>query len=90
MEIVKELPFDVIKIDRFFIDEVIDTKRGKVIVANSIAMSKQLGLKVIAEGVENIEQVEFLKSVNCDIAQGYYYSKPVPQDEFEELLKKQI
>ncbi|MBQ7464533.1 MAG: EAL domain-containing protein [Lachnospiraceae bacterium] len=90
LNMLKDAPVDVIKIDRFFIDEVIDTKRGKVIVANSIAMSKQLGMKVIAEGVENIEQVEFLKSVNCDIAQGYYYSKPVPQEEFEKLLKKQI
>ncbi|MBR1877311.1 MAG: GGDEF domain-containing protein [Lachnospiraceae bacterium] len=88
LNMLKDAPVDVIKIDRFFIDEVIDTKRGKVIVANSIAMSKQLGLKVVAEGVENLEQVEFLKSVGCDIAQGYYYSKPIPQDEFEELLKR--
>ena len=89
LNMLKDAPVDVIKIDRFFIDEVIDTKRGKVIVANSIAMSKQLGLKVVAEGVENLEQVEFLKSVGCDVAQGYYYSKPVPQDEFEEMLKNQ-
>jgi len=89
LNMLKDAPVDVIKIDRFFIDEVIDTKRGKVIVANSIAMTKQLGLKVVAEGVENLEQVEFLKSVGCDIAQGYYYSKPVPQDEFEEMLKNQ-
>ncbi len=86
LNMLKDAPVDVIKIDRFFIDEVIDTRRGKIIVANSVKMSKELGMSVIAEGVETKEQVDFLKSVSCDVAQGYYFSKPVPTDEFEELL----
>ncbi len=89
LNMLKDAPVDVIKIDRFFIDEVMDTRRGRVIVANSIGMSQQLGMKVVAEGVETIEQVNFLKEIGCDIAQGYYYSKPIPQQEFEELLAKQ-
>ena len=86
LNMLKDAPVDVIKIDRFFIDEVIDTNRGKIIVANSIKMSKELGMKVIAEGVETREQAEFLRDAGCDIAQGYYYSKPIPTDEFEKLL----
>ncbi|MBQ2453869.1 MAG: GGDEF domain-containing protein [Lachnospiraceae bacterium] len=86
LNMLKDAPVDVIKIDRFFIDEVIDTNRGKIIVANSIKMSKDLGMKVIAEGVESREQAEFLRDAGCDVAQGYYYSKPVPTEEFEKLL----
>lgn len=89
LNMLKDAPVDVIKIDRFFIDEVMDTKRGRIIVSNSISMSQQLGMKVVAEGVETIDQVNFLKSIGCDIAQGYYYAKPLPQEEFEKLLAKQ-
>ena len=88
LNMLKDAPVDVIKIDRFFLDEVIDTRRGKIIVANSIKMSKELGMRTIAEGVETKEQVEFLRDAGCDIAQGYYYSKPIPTGEFEELLKE--
>ena len=88
LNMLKDAPVDVIKIDRFFLDEVIDTRRGKIIVANSIKMSKELGMRTIAEGVETKEQVEFLRDAGCDIAQGYYYSKPIPTNEFEELLKE--
>ena len=87
LNMLKDAPVDVIKIDRFFLDEVIDTKRGKIIVSNSIKMSKELGMRTIAEGVETKEQAEFLRDAGCDIAQGYYYSKPVPTDEFERLLE---
>ncbi|MCR5746830.1 MAG: bifunctional diguanylate cyclase/phosphodiesterase [Lachnospiraceae bacterium] len=86
LNMLKDAPVDVIKIDRFFIDEVIDTNRGKIIVANSIKMSKELGMRIIAEGVETREQAEFLRDAGCDVAQGYYYSKPMPTNEFEELV----
>ena len=83
----KDAPVDVIKIDRFFLDEVIDTKRGKIIVANYIKMSKELGMRTVAEGVETREQADFLRDAGCDMAQGYFYSKPIPTDEFERLLE---
>ena len=63
------------------------TERGKIIVETSVRMAKQLGLIVVAEGVETKEQLEFLRGVNCDTAQGFYFSKPVPVDEFEALLQ---
>ena len=75
------------KIDRFFLDEIMSTERGKIIVESSVRMAKMIGLDVIAEGVETKEQLEFLRSIDCDIAQGYYYSRPIPVDEFEEFLK---
>nr|MCR5774021.1 EAL domain-containing protein [Lachnospiraceae bacterium] len=90
LNMLKDAPVDVIKIDRFFLDEVIDTKRGKIIVANSIKMSKELGMRTIAEGVETKEQAEFLRNSGCDIAQGYFYSKPIPTEEFEALLKEGV
>ncbi len=87
LNMLREAPVDVIKIDRYFVDEIMATKRGRIIIENAITMSKQLGMVVVAEGVETKEQVEFLREANCDIAQGYYYSKPVPADQFKELLK---
>ncbi len=88
LNMLREAPVDVIKIDRYFVDEIMSTKRGRIIIENSVTMSKQLGLVVIAEGVETKDQVDFLKAINCDIAQGYYYSKPVCLDEFERMLLK--
>lgn len=87
LNMLREAPVDVIKIDRFFLDEIAATKRGKIIVENSISMSKQLGLQVVAEGVETKEQLELVKSAGCDIVQGYYFSKPVSVEEFEKLLQ---
>lgn len=86
LNMLRRAPVDIIKIDRYFIDKIMSTKRGRIIVENSVSMSRQLGLKVVAEGVETKEQADFLKSINCDVAQGYYYSKPVTTDEFEKLL----
>ncbi|MCR5790604.1 MAG: bifunctional diguanylate cyclase/phosphodiesterase [Lachnospiraceae bacterium] len=88
LNMLRKAPVDIIKIDRFFLDEIMATERGKIIVESSVRMAKQLGLKVVAEGVETKEQLDFLKSIDCDIVQGYYYSKPVPLKEFDKMLKE--
>lgn len=85
----KNLPVDIIKLDKAFLDEATDNERAKIIISNLIEMTKELSLFTVAEGVETAEQVEFLKDAGCDIAQGYYYSKPVPVAEFERLLTEQ-
>lgn len=87
LNMLRKAPIDTMKIDRFFLDEIMSTERGKIIVESSVRMAKMIGLDVIAEGVETKEQLEFLRSIDCDMAQGYYYSRPIPVDEFESFLK---
>ena len=57
-------------------------------IETTIDLAKDLGLTIVAEGVENEAQLEFLRQKGCDIIQGYYFSRPVPVEDFEELLKK--
>lgn len=79
-----KLPIDILKIDRSFIVDLVDNEKNRCIVRNIINLSHELGIEVVAEGVEDIEQVNYLKSINCDKIQGYYFSKP---DHFENIKK---
>lgn len=83
-----KFPIDTLKIDKSFIQNMNNDPNSKTIVSSIIAVSKNLNLDVIAEGVETKEQLQFLKSQNCIQIQGYLFSKPVPADEFEKLLNK--
>jgi diguanylate cyclase (GGDEF)-like protein len=82
----KQLPVDKLKIDRSFIMDIPEDKEDIAITSTIIAMSKNLGLNVIAEGIETKEQHEFLKSSGCYEGQGYYYSKPLSKVDFEKFL----
>lgn len=86
LNMLKTTPFDVLKIDRGFLSEFMDSDRGRKIIEHTISMSQDIGLDIIAEGVETKEQAQFLEKCGCDAAQGFYYSKPVCVDEFEERL----
>jgi len=88
LNILRDFPADVLKLDKSFIDRHTDTKRDSVVVANVAKMADELDMSVITEGVENWEQVNFLKSVNIDVVQGFLFDKPLPKDEFESRLKK--
>jgi len=79
---------DTIKIDRSFVMGCIGNQRNRVIIRTIIAMGHSLGMGIVAEGIETLEQYEFLKECECDECQGYYFSRPVPADDFELLLKK--
>lgn len=78
-----KLPIDVLKIDRSFIVDMDNNEKSKYIVENIIELSHKLNISVVAEGVEEEKQVNYLKSINCDTVQGYYYSKP---QEFEKVI----
>lgn len=83
----QKLPLDRLKVDRAFVSDV--NIPGKSLLADTIiGLGKQLNLKVIAEGIEEVEQEEHLISQNCDEVQGFYYAKPMPADEFLAFLKK--
>ena len=82
----KDLPIDVVKLDKSFFDNLLNDTRGQSIVGDIFSMSRKLGLTTVAEGIETADQVAFLKSTDCDIIQGYYYSRPVLVDEFEKLI----
>ncbi len=88
LSILLETPFDVIKIDKKFMDNMMVSEKGKLILAQVVSMADKLGLGLLAEGVETKEQVEVLQSIGCDIVQGYYFAKPMPAEEFYELLKE--
>lgn len=84
LNMIRRIPVDIIKIDKDFLDQKLATDKGKIVVSHTIAMAKDLNLGVIAEGVETKEHVEFLKSSDCDVAQGYFFAKPMPLEEFEQ------
>lgn len=88
LSILLETPFDVIKIDKKFMENMLISKKGKLILEQVVAMAGKLDLGLLAEGVETREQVEFLKEIGCDMVQGFYYAKPMPAEEFYELLKQ--
>ncbi len=83
LNLLKDLPVDILKIDKTFLEEAADTNKGQSIIASIIEMTKKLNLTTVAEGVETKEQMVLLLDMGCDIAQGYYYAKPMPISEFE-------
>ena len=85
----QQMPFDVIKIDKSFIDKIGSGVTSNNICRTIIRMADELGKKSIAEGVETREQLNFLERNGCDLVQGFFYSKPLPQDRFVEFVEKQ-
>ena len=84
----QDYDFDILKIDMSFIRKIGENPKTKSIVHSIIGMAHEIGIKTVAEGVETEEQVSFLRQSGCDYIQGYYYSKPVPIDQFEEVLRE--
>lgn len=82
----KQLPIHKLKVDKSFIDNVPDGQDDAAIVSSVIDLAHSLNLQVVAEGVENIKQIEFLKTKGCDEVQGYFYSRPLLVADLEKLL----
>lgn len=90
LNLLKDLFVDTIKIDKEFLHGTGSTERGKLIIKNVVALCLDLKVEVIAEGVETVEQIEFLKKCGCQLAQGFYYSRPVSKADFETFAAKYI
>lgn len=86
----RNIPVHTIKIDKTFVDSMLKDKAGNIIAKSMIEMVNRLGYETIAEGVEQQEQFDYLKKAGCGYIQGYLLGKPVPEEQIEELLEKQI
>lgn len=85
LNLLKVLPIDILKLDKSFLDRKETTTKEEILVADVVRMAHHLEIKVVAEGVEKMKQAAFLKSINCDLAQGYVYARPMPIEDFEKL-----
>ena len=86
----KDIPVDVLKIDMKFMEDFESSKKAASILTSVVRMAKWINIAIIAEGVERKIQIDFLRSIGCDHVQGYYFARPLPMNEFEELLDKKI
>lgn len=83
--LLKEMPIDTLKLDKMFLNNI-EEYNSQIIVSNIVNMAKNLNLNVVSEGVETYMQVDFLRDIGCDMAQGYVFAKPKPMDEYEKLI----
>ncbi|TWX52271.1 GGDEF domain-containing phosphodiesterase [Colwellia hornerae] len=86
---ISHLPFQELKVDRQFVENVNDDHKRKTIAEATVKMAKGLGLEVVAEGINSQEDEDTLRSFGCDIGQGYYYAKPMPIDDYLDWLASQ-
>ena len=88
--ILKELKMDELKLDRFFITAGIDAERDDALLNSVIKLGQKLGMKVTQEGVESVEMMDRLRRAGCNTVQGYYYSRPITQDDFAAFLDREM
>ena len=84
---IRDFPINTLKIDNTFVRDLPSCSRSVAIAKTVLSLGHGLGLKVVAEGVETVEQLDFLRSVNCDYAQGYFINKPLSGSDFQNWLK---
>ena len=88
LSVLRDFKVNEIKIDRSFINREVLTNSDEIIIGSIIDMAKRLSINVICEGVETIQQADFLIRLGCNNAQGFLYSKPLPKEEFEAMLQR--
>lgn len=86
LNLLSRLPIDIIKLDKVFLKEEHLQENDRIIISCVVDMAKRLHITSLCEGVETLEQSDYLSRIGCEIQQGYYFSKPIPQAEFEEFL----
>ena len=85
----KDLPFDLLKLDMGFLSDTEEIGKSGLILTSIVRLANQINLPVLAEGVEEKRQADFLSSIGCHLMQGYLFSKPLPSEEYHDLLLKQ-
>lgn len=85
LNMLKDMPVDVVKIDKEFFSDTMNTRKGRAVISTVVDLANNLDMDVISEGVETKEQVEFLTEIHCAMVQGYYFAKPMPIVDFEKL-----
>lgn len=90
LNMLKQLPVNILKLDRGFINEASCSERGYIVLKNVVKMAKELKTTIVCEGIETEEQAELLRNLDCDIAQGFLYAKPMPINEFEKKIFDRI
>ena len=90
LNMLKDIPADVVKIDREFFNGTVNSQKGRAVISTVVDLAKNLDMQVISEGVETVEQVDFLQDIECHMVQGYFFAKPMPIKEFEELWTKDL
>lgn len=89
LHLLKRMPIDILKIDKSFLDyDENMQEKDEIVIRDVVELGKHLHMQIVMEGVETLGQTTFLESIGCDIAQGYYYGRPMPIEEFEQILKK--
>ncbi|MEG0441763.1 MAG: GGDEF domain-containing phosphodiesterase, partial [Oscillospiraceae bacterium] len=90
LNMLKDIPVDVLKLDRsFFYSKSEDNTQSRHVVGNIVDLAKKLHMKTVSEGIETLEWVDYLRSVKCDMVQGYVFAKPMPVAQFEKLMQKE-
>ena len=89
LSLLTRMPIDTLKIDKSFVDPVStpdEREEDIIVLRHIITLAKELGFVILAEGAESKAQVDRLRELGCEVIQGYYYSKPLPETEYEKLL----
>lgn len=90
LNILKDIPVDVLKLDMLFFREEKDAVRAHAVIKGIIDIARELDIKTVAEGVESMEQVEFLRKIGCDMVQGYVFAKPMPEKDFAKYTEEHM
>ena len=91
LNFLKDTDFNIVKLDKSFVDHLDShVPKDEVMLRGMVSMLSGIGVEVVAEGVETKEQATFVKNLNCDVIQGYYFDKPMPASEFIKRLKKRV
>lgn len=89
LTMLKNVSVDVLKLDKSFVDDIGEPKVD-IVVSTIVSLGQSLEMKIVAEGVETKEQYEFLRDIFCDEIQGYYFSRPIPEEDYRQLLIKEV